>query len=295
MRTYLKYVLCFIGLVFITGCGTAQPINPSFALTVDEARHALTDMHDNKVTLKRPVIVAGGIGDPGVMASSLADQIEEIADDGSVVEPVSFFGAGTFAECRERLLEAVAELPVELPDEKTDPATIEVDVIAISMGGLVARYAAMPDEQGDDSRHIRIARLFTIASPHRGANLADLPTLDSRVRAMRAGSDFLEQLNDHLSDAEYDLVPYVRLDDVIVGAEQAAPPGESVWWLPNRVGEFAHLGAAADPRIVADIARRLRDEKPFTSPPAQPLPGPDTDSAVPDTDATTGRASANQS
>ena len=34
----------------------------------------------------------------------------------------------------------------------------------------------------------------------------------------------------------------------------------------------AHLMASKDPRIVADIARRLRGEPPFATTPAEPLP-----------------------
>jgi hypothetical protein len=37
--------------------------------------------------------------------------------------------------------------------------------------------------------------------------------------------------------------------------------------------EDAHHLAFSDPRIVADIARRLRAEKPFAADPAEPLPG----------------------
>jgi hypothetical protein len=35
----------------------------------------------------------------------------------------------------------------------------------------------------------------------------------------------------------------------------------------------AHLAAHTDPRLLADIARRLRNETPFTTEPRTPLPG----------------------
>ncbi len=79
----------------------------------------------------------------------------------------------------------------------------------------------MPGAEG--RRRLRIARLMTISTPHRGAAMAALPTIESRVRDMRAGSAFLCALDD--CEAGYELVPYCRLNDWIVGEENAAPPG----------------------------------------------------------------------
>jgi hypothetical protein len=55
-------------------------------------------------------------------------------------------------------------------------------------------------------------------------------------------------------------------------ASHAAPPGANPFWLPNPPLKMAHLGAIMDIRILADIARRLRGEEPFTQFPATPLP-----------------------
>jgi pimeloyl-ACP methyl ester carboxylesterase len=148
--------------------------------------------------------------------------------------------------------------------------TVEVDVIGFSMGGLVARHAARPNSLG---KRLNIRRLFTISSPHRGARLASLPTVDQRMIDMRPGSAFLADLNSHLSEADYELLAYTRLGDMIVGPENAAPPGMSPWWVANASFSLAHISAGADPRILADIARRLRNEPPFTTTPASPLPG----------------------
>jgi hypothetical protein len=117
--------------------------------------------------------------------------------------------------------------------------------------------------------------LFTIASPHTGADLASLPTFDSRARDMRAGSAFLARLNgethDGDSSGDYQLFAYVRLEDGIVGEEHAAPPGVVSWWVPSGF-TFSHLLAAWDKRILADILRRLRDEEPYSTQPDAPLP-----------------------
>jgi hypothetical protein len=68
-------------------------------------------------------------------------------------------------------------------------------------------------------------------------------------------------------------VPYVRLGDRIVGADHAAPAGRVAWWVPNPPMELAHVGASGDPRVRADVARRLRGETPLTKTPPAAVPG----------------------
>ena len=117
-----------------------------------------------------------------------------------------------------------------------------------------------------------MGRLFTIATPHRGASLAFLGGGGQLSADMEPGSMFLLRLNDPRNRRDYDLHPYVRLGDMIVGAENTAPPGQRVWWVANAPFQSAHLGAFTDARILADVARRLRDEPPYTTAPPQPLP-----------------------
>jgi len=207
---------------------------------------------------------------------------------------VSFFFCGSFDGCRKRVIDAVEKaFPSDDPEWTT-----EVDVVAVSMGGLVARYAAAPPRAPKatttnaasqpttdraPARRLRIARLFTISSPHRGAALAFLPTFNQLQIDMRAGSKFLQRLDafDELVEPgsaqtrpsdSYELIPYVRLDDMIVGERNAAPAGWTPWWVPAEPFQDSHIFAMADPRIVADIARRLRGEPPLTTDPPAPLP-----------------------
>ena len=71
----------------------------------------------------------------------------------------------------------------------------------------------------------------------------------------------------------YEIIPYVRLGDWIVGPENAAPrDAAAAYWVPNPPFNSAHWGAPLDPRIVADIARRLRGEAPFTTTQPAALP-----------------------
>src|SRR6185503_5221892 len=59
----------------------APPVNPSFNVTAAEANVAWAAMKDEPKALARPVVVLGGIYDPGIAADHVADQMREIASD----------------------------------------------------------------------------------------------------------------------------------------------------------------------------------------------------------------------
>jgi hypothetical protein len=184
----------------------------------------------------RPIVVLGGYLDP-IGAFWLAEQIRGWTS-GPILE-VDFFCCWTFDECRDALIEAVeAEFPGQ-----------PVDVVALSMGGLVARHA---DER------LCIARLFTIATPHHGAEAAALPAAHPLHLDMRADSEFIRTLN--ARPVHYEVYPYVALDDHIVGDDNAAPPGMTPLWVASGPLAWAHISVALDPRVQADLARRLRGE-----------------------------------
>ena len=93
---------------------------------------------------------------------------------------------------------------------------------------------------------------------------------------MRAASAFLQRLEQAeaaTAEDDYELVPYVRLGDRIVGTHNAARAGTTAWWLPNPPLNFAHFAVNRDPRVRADVARRLRGEPPLTKTPPAPVPG----------------------
>jgi len=258
--------LCPLALLLgvLIGCSADRPLNPSFPLTVAQAREALRQMRADPKPLQRPVLVLSGIHDPGLVVSSVANRLRGITTDDAKIQTVSFFGADTFDACRKRVLDKADALAAD----RGDSGDVEIDVVAVSMGGLVARYAAMP--RAEDDRSLRIKRLFTISSPHRGASMAGLPTFDRRIIDMRPGSAFLANLDAATEEADYELIPYVRLGDAIVGQENAAPPGRQAWWVATGPLSLAHISAYDDLRIIADIARHLRGEEPFTrSPPAE--------------------------
>lgn len=279
-----RWMLAVLLALAAIGCSADQPLNSSFAITHADAKQALRDMEAEPVEPRRPVLVLGGWIDPGFATGHLTRQLKRVLGDGQVVD-VSFAFCGSFDSCRDRLMRRLEEtLPSDEPGWTT-----EVDVVAVSMGGLVARYAAAPpppppevdgnseadDESGSDApphRRLRIARLFTIATPHRGARMAVLPTFDRLQIDMRPGSPFIQALDEALAGGDYELVPYVRLGDLTVGQANAAPPGVTPWWVATPCCQGGHLDAYRDPRIVADIARRLRGEAGYTAGPAADWP-----------------------
>ncbi len=261
-RGHSSWVL-MIAVGVMVGCATPPP-NPSFAVEVHQAREAIKQMQGEPKRLARPVVLLPGWLDPGLAPLILECTIQPAVTGERIVTP-SFVFAFTFDQLRDRVIEAVDEA---VPSD--DPLwTAEVDVVAVSMGGLVARYAAAEVE---GKRRLRIGRLLTISTPHRGAAMARVPWPDPLAIDMRPGSAFLRRLDAAWPDRRYKVVPYARLGDRIVGIENTAPPGHRPWWVPNEAFEFAHLNASTDPRIVADIMRRLRQEPPLTTWPKTAAP-----------------------
>lgn len=270
-------------LALTGGCGTSSAMsssqdNPSFNISVSEAKDLLKAMRDDPMPLERPLVILAGYCDPGFASNHLKGEFRKLTHDDRIVA-VSFMFCGDFESCKREVIAAV-EKAFPSDDEQW---TTEVDVVAVSMGGLVGRFAAAPDPYDPDSRRLRIARLFTISSPHRGAILATTPTFNSLQIDMRANSRFLRALERREAAAsrrpepQYELYPYVRLGDVIVGAENAAPEGQNPMWVPGEPLSDSHIGAPMDARIIADITRRLRGETPLATEPPEPLPSQETE------------------
>ncbi len=260
----LRGVCAVAFAVMLCGCGWSGAVNPSFDVSVDDAQRALCEMELDKRVLARPVVVAGGYYDPGTGVHEVAERLRGVVENPEDVIEIAFLTTGSFETARARVIERVEGAF----DSGKGDETVEVDVVGISMGGLVARYAAI--ENGGAHKRLRIRRLFTISTPHRGADLAALPTLDEKQLGMREGSVFLSAL--YAASVDYEIIPYARLGDVIVGVENCAPDGVTPIWVANRFLEPAHIAAQDDPRFSADIARRLRGEASFATEPRAALP-----------------------
>ena len=168
----MSRTLSLLLMLSLVGCAADEPLNPSFPLTVDDACNAIDEMEAAPVRLQRPVVIIGGYLDPGVVPANLTSSITGATGDERIIRVSTLFD-GNFDAARDHVIRSLEEV---FPSD--DPEwTIEVDVIGHSMGGLVARYAALPIAPRDEgpAKRLRIARLFTISTPPRGARMADLP------------------------------------------------------------------------------------------------------------------------
>ena len=258
---------CIVSIPFLLSACADKPANPSFPVTFSQAHKAVAEMRNEPRQLSRPLVIIGGFADVNFSPPLFKSFFRGISCDSQIIT-ASVGLCQSFNDCRQKVIE---EVDKACPSD--DPMfTAEVDVVGASLGGLVARHAAAPADDPANPRRLKVARLFSISSPHSGATLAQLIAITSYHRDLRPNSTFLNRLAEQDADATYELYPYVRLHDEIVGAQNAAPPGVDPLWLPNPPLTLSHLGAMIDERILADIARRLRGEEPFTQWPATPLP-----------------------
>jgi len=263
MPMRLAYCSSLLLAAALSGCGTTKVHNPSFPVTRGEAKAVRKAMAQQVKTLQRPVVVLSGFLDPGVVAEAFRTSLNDVVD-GERIIAISFATERNFDSARDTLIaEVEAALPSSNPRE-----TVEVDVIAHSMGGLIARYASLPRSDG---KRLRIARLFTTATPHRGAAMGGgLLPINALAVNMDKHSEFIAMMAK--VNHAYPIVPYVMLGDRVVGQENSAPQGQHPWWVDRRWYQAPHLAVTGDHRILADILRRLRGEQPFTIEPPTPLP-----------------------
>jgi pimeloyl-ACP methyl ester carboxylesterase len=250
MRILLVGVLLILG-----GCvGTGGVVNPSFPVTEAEAQADERRMRADPGVLERPVVVIGSFRGPDPIVESMTIRLARMTTG----RRSDFLRIPTWFEgdLEDLALRTVEMVESAFPSGNAD-ATVEVDVVGLSMGGLVARYAADRLE----GRRLKIRRLITIATPHRGAVMAPRSPLveDRAVQDMYPRSLFLTKL-DEAYDGSYEIIPYTRLGDGIVGTINTAPPGRWPIWT-DRQGVTSHLTVNEDRRILADIARRLRGEE----------------------------------
>lgn len=229
-------------------------LDPSRAEVMAE----VSRMRADPKPLARPVVVLAGYRAWSIMPRSVAATLAELTTGRPWRE--DFLALAYPWSTR---LEAIAGRVADAADRRWPGQ--RVDVVAVSMGGLVARAAAAGMTR--DGGRLRIERLMTLATPHRGARLAAWLRPDAAVRAMRPGSALLSQLDDRLAADRargmgYELVCYTRLRDAWVGASRTSPAGVSVAWVHGwRL--LSHLTVSSDLRILTDIARRLRGEEPW--------------------------------
>lgn len=238
--------------------------NPDFPGTRKEVALELKRMRDTPRPLERPVVVLSGWRSPSLVSLAVAERLRAITS-GSETDffPLAYPMHGRIPDVAQTVARAVASRFPGASDRETAP----IDIVAHSMGGLVARAGATGALDG--MPRLNIARLFTLGTPHRGAKLARLLAPDLASHSMRPGSAFLKWLDEHSTRTGYELVCYAHLNDRWVGATNCAPPWcEPIWTAGTAV--FSHFSVTEDRRILADIARRLRGEAPLARAASKP-------------------------
>ncbi len=242
--------------------------NPDFDLSPDQQTAEWGRMCSAPMPLERPVLVLGGYHSPSFTARAVASRLCRLTGgERAPILPVAYpFSCNVESAARRVLAAACAAFPAATPER-----TREFDVVAISMGGLVARLAAAGRATGWP--RLSVQRLFTIATPHRGAKIARVVAVDRAAREMRPGSAFLRQLDRDSADATYELVCYGQLRDWWVGARHTAPPAREPIWLDTRgllAYALSHFTILYNRTILIDLARRLRGEAPIAGPGSRP-------------------------
>ncbi len=255
------WLLLLVNLLLQTSC-VSYPQNPSFAVSRENAQQSIETMKQKPVKLERPLVILGGYLD--VMGAIVVQrQIEPAFNQDQIIAVTYPLYGSDIPGAAKLVLEQVEK---SFPNKDAN-FTTEVDVIGISMGCLVARYAAAPSGL---NKRLHIHRLFSMSGPHQGAVMSKW-ALFGTGDVFKPDSALLLQLNNQWRP-DYPIFPYVRLGDATVGVKNAAPIGEIPWWTDKPLYEIAHSGVVSDPKILADIMLRLRGEPPFTSEPRAPIP-----------------------
>jgi triacylglycerol esterase/lipase EstA (alpha/beta hydrolase family) len=125
----------------------------------------------------------------------------------------------------------------------------EVDIVAHSLGGLVARYYI---ERLSEGR--KIGRLITIGTPHHGTRLGRASFGIPSARDLLADSAFLTDLGPVRAGASYTSI-WSRADAIVQPPESASisPAGAD-----EVFDDLGHLSLVVSPRVVEVIDARLR-------------------------------------
>lgn len=237
------------------------------ALSVDpdrpeQLKAEIARLRANPIGVARPIVVLSGWHSPGIdLTLGRSLRVLTGAQESEVLAIAYPFATSVHGAAHKSMRLISEAFGAE------NGWTREVDVVGVSMGGLVARLAA--SELLGLSHRLRISRLFTLASPHRGSKLAARVSVDRASGDMKPGSAFLAQLDEAWRRQRFPIVPYAILGDWMVGATYTAPPGQEPTWFhaPPIIG---HHFISMNRAIVVDVARRLRGEEPIR----QPSPAP---------------------
>jgi triacylglycerol esterase/lipase EstA (alpha/beta hydrolase family) len=148
-----------------------------------------------------------------------------------------------------RIDRAARRLARFVEDVRTREGELRIDIVAHSMGGLVARYYI---ERLSGSKHVE--RLVTIGTPHRGTRIGWFGALLPGARDLLGSSALLADLGPVRAGADYTSI-WSRADAVVQPPESASivPAGSD-----EVFSNLGHLSLVLSPRVVDVIDNRLR-------------------------------------
>jgi triacylglycerol lipase len=196
-------------------------------------------MPKRRIAARNPLVLIHGIGDTTVLFDRLCSHLD-------IPERIHCFNLvpNNAAIGLEKLAEQVASY---IDDRITGEA--KVDIVAFSMGGLVARYYV---QRLGGMR--RVERLITISTPHHGTWMAFL-YWNTGARQMRPGSGFLRDLN-----RDAGLLKSIRFTSLWTPLDLMIVPASSSVMAEARsvaVNVPAHPLMMRDPRVLRLVKQAL--------------------------------------
>ncbi|MFF8830524.1 esterase/lipase family protein [Streptomyces sp. NPDC015131] len=132
----------------------------------------------------------------------------------------------------------------------------EVDVVAHSLGGLIARYYVQ--RLGGDRR---VRTLVTLGTPHGGTTVAPLAAAHPLVRQMRPGSSVLRELGEPAPRCRTRFVAFWSdLDRWMVPVETARVEHPDLIARNIRVSGIGHLALPVHPAVAARVREALDED-----------------------------------
>ncbi len=170
------------------------------------------------------------------------------------------FGAASLPTARQTIPEMAEGIARTIREIKQKYSAPQVDIIAHSMGGIVARYAIQVLEQ---ESHVR--KLVTLGSPHQGTWLSKYGFLKS-LKDLQKQSELMQVLKNQPAPSSTQVISIHGSLDVIVWPRNAHWGGVRNIALKG----VGHAGLLFSNRVLQIIVANLSAE----NPPAIPYPGP---------------------
>jgi pimeloyl-ACP methyl ester carboxylesterase len=206
------------------------------------AHDALRRWGREPVPLPRPVVLLTGWGMPRHMLDAYRFALERL----------TVGWEGHIHRRAIHLLSTIPHLGSDLAEaiEDDEPNASSVDVIAQSMGGIVAREAA----RAFRSTRLRIHRLYTLASPHAGGRPIVRCVCDPKAWALSQTSSYLCELNADASSHDFPIMTLRLRRDFFVPRHSAHAVGTRHYDLDcMRAWHPPHTWSQWDVRLMAII------------------------------------------